>query len=202
MTRANFATILTLGWVTAMGLPCRGQATSPGAGTPQPAVGVTPPAAAHGYPPCIIPADLDDPAFAQHINLLLLGVAWDNQDPALMTDLGLQLAEGERILMRSHKAIRSEQVLELAANLAGDRRDRATLARMAIVAKARGDKRLKELVVRQVTETEKPDTHPIAHAIEDITPSALESAPGGDPEDPRGPLRRQRRGSRQTRQVL
>jgi hypothetical protein len=175
MTQAHFAAILAVGLVTSIGLLCRGQATNPGSEAPRPISGSTLPSTASGDPPCVIPADLDDPAFAQHTNVLLLGVAWDNQDPALMTDVGLQLAEGERILMRPHRAIRSDRVLELAANLAGDRHDKATLARLARVANVRRDKRLKELVVRMAAESEKPDTHPIAHAIEDITPSALEA---------------------------
>jgi hypothetical protein len=152
---------------------CRGQAivvSSPAQATP---AGVTPLTTAGGVPPCVIPADLDDPSFAQHANLLLLGVAWDSQDASLMTDVGLQLVEGERILMRPHRAIRSADVLQLAANLAGDRRDKSTLARLAKVAQARGDKPLAELVARQRAEAEKPDTHQLAHAIEDISPAAL-----------------------------
>ncbi len=174
-TRVAFASALALGLVASIGLPCRGQTTNSGFGTPPSPPGVTLPSTASGYPPCVVPADLDDPAFAQHVNLLLLGVAWDNQDPALMTDVGLQLAEGERVLLRPHKAIQCEDVLELAANLAGDRRDKTTLARLARVAVARSDKPLKDLVARQVAEADKHDTHELAHAIEEITPAALEA---------------------------
>lgn len=101
------------------------------------------------YPPCVIPSDLDDPAFARHVDLLLLGTAWDNHDAALMTDVGLQLAEGERILMRPHKAVKSEQVIELATYLAGARKDKPTLLRIKKVAESRKDQQLMTLVAQQ-----------------------------------------------------
>jgi hypothetical protein len=124
--------------------------------------------------PCIIPADLDAAPFSRHVDLLLFGVAWDRQDAALMTDLGLQLADGERTLMRPHKALKSDQVLELSAYLAGERRDKITLARLAKAAEKRGDKRLRVIVVRQAQEANVVDSHPLADAIEDLSPAALE----------------------------
>lgn len=126
------------------------------------------------YPPCIIPSDLNDPGFARHVDLLLLGTAWDNHDAALMTDVGLQLAEGERILMRPHLALKSEQILEFAAHLAGDRKDKPTLARLARAAEARKDPALVALVARQAAQAEAADGHPLPHAIEDISPASLE----------------------------
>lgn len=82
--------------------------------------------------------DFNDPAFARYVDLLQLGQAWDSLDPVLLTDCALQLAEGERILMRSHKAITSDEVLELATKVA-EKRDRATLDRLAKVCEARKD---------------------------------------------------------------
>ncbi|QDU28304.1 hypothetical protein ETAA8_34040 [Anatilimnocola aggregata] len=78
--------------------------------------------------------DLFDPAFERYVDLLLLGQAWETLDAVLLTDCALQLAEGERVLMRSHKAISSQQVLDLAAKIAADKRDTATLDRLANVA--------------------------------------------------------------------
>lgn len=77
--------------------------------------------------------NFDDPAFDRYVDLLLLGEAWDTLDPVLLTDCAMQLAEGERILMRSHKAISSTQLLDLAAKVAADKRDTATLDRLAKV---------------------------------------------------------------------
>lgn len=77
--------------------------------------------------------NFDDPAFDRYVDLLLLGQAWDTLDPVLLTDCAMQLAEGERILMRSHKAVSSTQLLDLAAKVAADKRDTATLDRLAKV---------------------------------------------------------------------
>lgn len=126
-------------------------------------------------PTCAIPVDLDDPPFARHVDILLLGIAWDNQDSALLADLGLQLSEGERILFRQHKAIRSQQVLELAANLAADRRDRSTLARLNRVADQRTDGSFKKLLSQLSERATQESDHPIAHAIEDLTPASLQA---------------------------
>lgn len=77
--------------------------------------------------------DFNDPAFDRYVDLLLLGQAWDTLDPVLLTDCAMQLAEGERILMRSHKAVSSTQLMDLAAKVAADKRDTATLDRLAKV---------------------------------------------------------------------
>lgn len=76
---------------------------------------------------------ISDPAFERHVDIVLLGAAWDQLDAALLTDCALQLAEGERILMRNHKAITSQQVLAIATKVAAEKRDVATLDRLASV---------------------------------------------------------------------
>ncbi|QDU26690.1 hypothetical protein ETAA8_17710 [Anatilimnocola aggregata] len=91
------------------------------------------PAAVAATPPASSAPDLYDPAFDRYVDLMMLGRAWDQLDAALMTDCALQLAEGERILMRSHKAVSSKQLLELASKVAADKRDLATLDRLAKV---------------------------------------------------------------------
>ena len=77
-----------------------------------------------------VPYELQDSAFDRHVDLLVLGQAWDELDPALIADVALQLAEGERILLRPHKAIKSEDLFKLAARMATDKRDQATLDRL------------------------------------------------------------------------
>ncbi len=79
-------------------------------------------------------SNIEDPAFDRYVDLVLLGTAWDTLDAGLLTDCALQLAEGERILMRSHKAINSKQVLALAVKVAAEKRDAAALDRLASVA--------------------------------------------------------------------
>jgi hypothetical protein len=72
-----------------------------------------------------------DPAFERYADLDLLMQAWADKDAPLLADLGLQLAEGERILQRSHRAIGADQVLSMAIKLAAEKRDAATLARLS-----------------------------------------------------------------------
>ena len=47
--------------------------------------------------------------------------------PRDSTDVGLQLLEGERVLLRPHRKLPGAKVLELAARVATDRHDQPTL---------------------------------------------------------------------------
>jgi hypothetical protein len=90
---------------------------------------------------------ISDPAFDRHVDIVLLGSAWDQLDAALLTDCALQLAEGERILMRNHKAITSKQVLAIATKVAAEKRDIATLDRLASVCEGTKNTAILEQVV-------------------------------------------------------
>jgi hypothetical protein len=59
-----------------------------------------------------------------------------------LTDVVLQLAEGERVLMRSHKAISAADVLALALRIAGENQDQTTLTRLARAADVMHDQSL------------------------------------------------------------
>jgi hypothetical protein len=72
-----------------------------------------------------------DPAFERYLNLGLLSRAWADKDASLLADIGLLLAEGERVLFRSHKAISADQVLSMAAKIAAEKKDTKTLGRLA-----------------------------------------------------------------------
>jgi len=87
-------------------------------------------------------APVADPAFDAFVDPALFGRAWADTDPALLTDLGLQMAEGERVLMRPHKGITSDEVLGVAAKMAAEKHDAATLARLAKAADVLGKKEL------------------------------------------------------------
>jgi len=91
-----------------------------------------------------VPEELQDVAFDRYVDLLLLGDAWDRLAPALMTDVALQLAEGERVLFRPHKAIKSAELFQLAVKMAVDRRDQATLDRLQKHFERSGDKTASE----------------------------------------------------------
>ncbi len=77
-----------------------------------------------------IPPELRDPAFDYYVDLTLLGNAWADLDAALLTDLTLQIVEGERVLLRPHRVVRSSDLLEVAIRLAAAKNDEATLARL------------------------------------------------------------------------
>src|SRR5262245_61010621 len=87
--------------------------------------------------PAPLPAVVvDDPAFERYVDMEALAEAWEDRDAEALTDIGLQLAEGERVLLRSHKGITAEQVLTVAARLAADQRDKKTLQRLSRAAEA------------------------------------------------------------------
>lgn len=118
---------------------------------------------------------LADPAFDRYVDLTLAGHAWQGQDAAGLTDAALQLAEGERILLRTHKSgLTAQKLLSLAANLAADQKDKATLDRLARAAEAQGDKRL----AAQVGSARK-----LADAARDVDPVLLLPADTTTPEE-------------------
>lgn len=124
--------------------------------------------------PAAAPApEMYDPAFDRYVDMLLVGQAWDTLDAALLTDCALQLAEGERILMRSHKAISSKQLLELAAKVAADKRDTAALDRLAKVCEATKN----SATLEQVTTAKK-----LASASRKVDPAMSVSATDTSPD--------------------
>ena len=81
-----------------------------------------------------------DPTFDRYVDLKLLGVAWRSRDAGTLADLAFQFAEGERVLRRSHKAIKASAVLDAAIKLAVETSDKETLARLAKAVEQSGDK--------------------------------------------------------------
>ena len=77
-----------------------------------------------------VPVELQDPAFDYYVDLGLLGDAWVKLDPELLTDLALQFAEGERVLLRPHRAIRGADLMEIAIRTAAVKSDTKTLERL------------------------------------------------------------------------
>jgi hypothetical protein len=88
------------------------------------------PCSAKAAVPAVASTSVEDPAFARYIDLVVLGKAWDNLDASLLADCALQLAEGERVLQRSHALITAAQVFELAAKTAAEQKDTKTLDRL------------------------------------------------------------------------
>ena len=86
--------------------------------------------------------DIMDPAFDVYARPELIGMAYAHGDSVLLTDVALQLAEGERVLLRSRKAITVAQAMNLAINAASQRQDTASLHRIAKFADLQRDKEL------------------------------------------------------------
>jgi hypothetical protein len=89
-----------------------------------------------------VPPDLDDPAFSRYVNPEAVAVAWERLDPAMMTDIALQLCEGERCLLRPHKSLPTDRILELSVQLCAEKRSVANLDRLAKAAKSRANAEL------------------------------------------------------------
>lgn len=81
----------------------------------------------------------NDPGFAPYVDLELLRQAMSELDPQQLVDAGLQFAEGERVLLRNHKAISSERLLRLAVKLAVEKNDKTSLKRLARIAESSKD---------------------------------------------------------------
>jgi len=72
-----------------------------------------------------------DPAFAKFVDLSLLAEAMAGPNAALLLDVALGLAEGERVLVRNHRAgLTSEAMMAKVVKLAARTNDKATLDRI------------------------------------------------------------------------
>jgi hypothetical protein len=80
--------------------------------------------------------DVNDPMFNRYVDFDMIGWAWSQQDPVLLTDCALELAEAERVLLRKLKTVNSDELLKKAIALASDQREVDTLDRIATYATA------------------------------------------------------------------
>lgn len=99
------------------------------------AVAATAPAAALPADDGSLPLELQDASFDRYVDLNRLSDAVQAVKADLVLDIALQLAEGERVLLRRHKVVASDQVFLIALNLAVETRDTETLARLGRAAK-------------------------------------------------------------------
>lgn len=81
-----------------------------------------------------------DSVFEQYASLNRLAVAWKEMNSSSMTDVALQFAEGERVLLRSHKLLTASQAFDLAIRMATENKDKDSLARLAKALERSGDK--------------------------------------------------------------
>ncbi len=75
--------------------------------------------------------DIVDRPFDTYVSPWLIVKAFHQQDAGLLTDVALQLAEGERVLLRERKGISAKQALNLALRAAMEKQDEDALARWA-----------------------------------------------------------------------
>lgn len=87
-----------------------------------------------------------DAAFEKFAKLEDVASAWRSLDSAAMTDSALLFAEAERVLLRSHTAIKASDLFELATRVAIEKGDKASLERLAKAAEKIGDKEKQQLL--------------------------------------------------------
>lgn len=106
------------------------------------AIGISIPFGAGSRSVAMLPENLRDPAFNQHVNLGLLGQAWEKMDPEMLTDAALQFVEAERILLRPHKSLSADDLLATAIRAAAQKKDGQSLKRLQSAAAKRENKEL------------------------------------------------------------
>ena len=78
-----------------------------------------------------------DTAFEQYVSPKLFEECLQGLSPSLLTDVALQLAEGERVLHRSCEGVTADQMARFAAEIAQQRGDTASLDRLIKSARER-----------------------------------------------------------------
>lgn len=121
-----------------------------------------------------VPEELRDPAFARYVDLVELGQAWDELDPVTLTDIALQLAEGERVLHREHRAVKSSELFQIAIRMASDRRDENTLDRLQKYFQQTSDKTQAEqlAVARKLAGEARADIPGMTLSLDETTPES------------------------------
>ncbi|QDU80144.1 hypothetical protein Pla110_18670 [Polystyrenella longa] len=87
-------------------------------------------------------SDWNDPAFTRMVDFELMTNALAEGNATGVTDVALQLAEAERILLRNHPKIDSNRLLQMAMKMAVNKNDKDNLARLNKVAKATNNEEL------------------------------------------------------------
>jgi hypothetical protein len=87
-------------------------------------------------------AALQDPPYDRYIDVRLLARALQEEDSERMTDLALQLVEGERVLQRPHKHLAAKALFNAALRVAILNSEKKQLSRLTQCAEASGNKDL------------------------------------------------------------
>lgn len=94
-------------------------------------------------PQVVVSFELKDSAFDRYVDMVAVGVALWKADVVTLTDLILQLAEGERVLMRNHKSgITAQALWKVVLRLVAEKKNAEVLARVARVAEVQANEEL------------------------------------------------------------
>ncbi|AGA27969.1 hypothetical protein [Singulisphaera acidiphila] len=119
--------------------------------------------------------EFQDPAFSRFVDLTLLRQAIARNDASQAADIALQLADGERVLLREHKILSADMAIRLAASIAVDTNDRATLQRLVKAAKNVGDDALASQIetVAKLGMTTRDEGQDLKVSLRTTTPDQL-----------------------------
>ena len=116
----------------------------------------------------------EDAAFSRYVNISNLGRAWATLDASLMTDVALQLSEGERVLLRSHKVFAAEDVIDTAVKLATEQNDEESLRRLRQFAERADNRKLIERIeLAQSLGESSRAAQSVRVSISEMTPDSL-----------------------------
>jgi hypothetical protein len=117
-------------------------------------------------------AETNDPAFDRFCSPYLIGAAWDQMDPGLMTDVALLLQHGESVLGRPRKGVSAEQAFKIAVRLAQKKNDQNALQRLKKGAQRSGNQQLVRFVAstEQLADSSRVAVPDLMVSIDDITP--------------------------------
>jgi hypothetical protein len=126
------------------------------------------------------PTMIRDPAFDQFVDLAPLSSALTKRDASHLTDIALALAEGERVLLRAHKAISAKAVFEVAIDVAVERREMESISR---IKKAAESLHAPDLVSRaeaaaRLTSNSRSRESEIRLSVLDTSPDSFATAKG------------------------
>jgi hypothetical protein len=107
-----------------------------------------------------------DPAFDRYFDRALLTQGLEEGDASLVADAALQLAEGERVLLRTHRSLNARDVARVALKLAAAKADAKTVARLKAFADRAEDAAFK---------TEVAAVEKLASAARSVDPSLVVS---------------------------
>lgn len=115
-----------------------------------------------------------DAAFEQYVDVELIGVAIAHNDVELLTDSALQLAEGERILLRAHHSLTADDVFLAAIRMAERTGDVQGLERLGKAVAGRSQELASRVeAARALAGTSREAEPPVMVPVNSVTPDSV-----------------------------